>query len=88
MASFAGLSSFFATLVLQQLDPLQLSLSQSERLRKFALAHPPGLHEYRLNPAVFYLKFVKRDGMIRSGGIIMPIDHFEQLLSDICATSQ
>jgi hypothetical protein len=31
MASFAGLSSFFATLALQQLDPLQLSLSQSER---------------------------------------------------------
>ena len=52
------------------------------RMRKFALAHPPDLHEYRLNPAVFYLKFVKRDGMIRSGGIIMPIDHFEQLRTD------
>jgi len=27
------------------------------RMRKFAVAHPPGPHEYRLNPAVFYLKF-------------------------------
>jgi hypothetical protein len=52
------------------------------RMRKFAVAHPPGPHEYRLNPAVFYLKFVKRDGMIRGGGIITPIDHFEQLRKD------
>jgi hypothetical protein len=52
------------------------------RMRKFAVTHPPGLYEYRLNPAVFYLKFVKRDGMIRNGGIIMPIDHFEQVRTD------
>src|SRR5260370_14181105 len=52
------------------------------RMRHFAVAHPPDPHEYRLNPAVFYLKFVKRDGMIRSGGIITPIDHFEQLRND------
>ena len=49
------------------------------RMRKFAVAHRPGPHEYRLNPAVFYLKFVKRNGLIRGGGIITPIDHFEQL---------
>jgi hypothetical protein len=40
------------------------------------------IEAYRLNPAVFYLKFVKRDGMIRTGGIITPIDHFEQLRKD------
>jgi hypothetical protein len=52
------------------------------RMRKFSAAHPPGQHEYRLNPGVFYLKFVKRDGRIRGGGIITPIDHFEQLRKD------
>jgi hypothetical protein len=52
------------------------------RMRKFAAGHAPGPHEYRLNPAVFYLKFVKRDGTIRNGGIITPIDHFEQLRND------
>jgi hypothetical protein len=52
------------------------------RMRKFATKHPAGAHEYRLNPAVFYLKFVKRDGLIRSGGIITPIDHYELLRTD------
>ena len=51
------------------------------RMRKFAVSHEPDL-EYRLNPAVFYLKFVKRDGSISKGGIIMPIDHFECLRRD------
>ena len=51
-------------------------------MRKFATNQPPGLHEYRLNPVVFYLKFVKRDGSITSGGIITPIDHFEKLRTD------
>jgi hypothetical protein len=56
--------------------------AEIRRMRKFAAGHAPGPHEYRLNPAVFYLKFVKRDGMLRGGGIITPIDHFEQLRSD------
>lgn len=56
--------------------------AEIKRMRKFAALHPPGPHEYRLNPAVFYLKFVKRDGVIRGGGIITPIDHFEQLRDD------
>ena len=51
-------------------------------MRKFATGHAPGPYEYRLNPAVFYLKFVKRDGSISSGGIITPIDHFERLRMD------
>ena len=45
-------------------------------------AHPAGPHEYRLNPAVFYLKFVKRDGSLTGGGIITPIDHYQELCED------
>ena len=41
-----------------------------KRMRKFAATHLPGPCEYRLNPAVFCLKFVKRNGMIRGGGVI------------------
>lgn len=52
------------------------------RMRLFAVDHLPGPHEYRLNPAVFYLKFVKRDGRLRNGSIITPIDHFEKLRED------
>lgn len=52
------------------------------RMQKFSTRHKPGKHEYRLNPAVFYLKFVKRDGSISNGGIITPLDHFEKLRKD------
>ncbi len=52
------------------------------RMQKFAISHPSGPHEYRLNPDVFYLKFVKRDGSITNGGILMPINHYEMLLTD------
>jgi hypothetical protein len=52
------------------------------RMKQFAKGHAPGPHEYRLNPAVFYLKFVKRDAMISSGGIVIPLDHFERLRAD------
>ena len=51
-------------------------------MRKFGLDNEPGQFEYRLNPAVFYLKFVKRDASIRSGGILMPVEHFEKLRKD------
>jgi hypothetical protein len=37
----------------------------------------PPQYEYRLNAAVFYLKFVKRDGAMRQGGVIMPVDHVD-----------
>lgn len=50
------------------------------RMRIFANAHAPGLLEYRLNPEVFYLKFVKRDGSFTSGSIIIPVDHYGRLL--------
>lgn len=56
--------------------------NEIRRMRKFPSGYPSDPLEYRLNPAVFYLKFVKRDGSISNGGIIMPIDHFEKLRTD------
>ncbi len=56
--------------------------SEIERMRKFSKKHPPGQYEYRLNPQVFYLKFVKRNGALSNAGIVIPIDHFEQLRAD------
>lgn len=53
-----------------------------ERMKVFACGKPPGPLEYRLNRTHFYLKFVKRDGSIKSGGIVMPLDHFETLSRD------
>jgi hypothetical protein len=53
-----------------------------ERMRRFAAANAPGPYEYRLNPSAFYLKFVKRDGALRQGGIIMPIDHYDRYVQD------
>jgi hypothetical protein len=54
---------------------------QISRMKKFTAEHSPGPLEYRLNPAVFYFKFVKRDGSIRNGSVITPLDHFEKLLN-------
>lgn len=52
------------------------------RMKVFSTAHAPGPREYRLNPEIFYLKFVKRDAALADGGIITPLDHFEKLRSD------
>lgn len=52
------------------------------RMNAFAAAHAPGPKEYRLNPQVFYMKFVKRDAKLGDGGIITPLDHFEQVRTD------
>jgi len=52
------------------------------RMKRFSKQHAPGPLEYRLNPQVFYLKFVKRDGALSGGGIVTPIDHYERLLTD------
>jgi hypothetical protein len=56
--------------------------SEIKRMRKFSANHPAGPYEYRLNPGVFYLKFVKRDGSLRKASIITPLDHFEKLSQD------
>ena len=52
------------------------------RMRGFSASHAPKPLEYRLNSEVFYLKFVKRDGLIRDGAIITPLEHFEKLRDD------
>ncbi len=52
------------------------------RMKTFAVNQSPKPHEYRMNPAVFFLKFVKRNGLISNGGIITPIDHFEKICND------
>lgn len=52
------------------------------RMRKFSAEHPLKPHEYRLNPQVYYLKFVKRNGALSNAGIVMPIDHFDKLRRD------
>ena len=56
--------------------------SEIERMQKFREEHSPGLYEYRLNPQVFYLRFVKRDGALKNAAITIPIDHFERLRED------
>ena len=56
--------------------------SEIERMRRFNTRHAPGPYEYRLNPQVFYLKFVKRDGALTSAPVITPLDHFERLRTD------
>ena len=55
---------------------------QLRRMRKFTTTRRPAGREYRFNPAVFYLKFVKRDSSIKKGGFIIPVEHFEKLRDD------
>ena len=57
--------------------------SEIKRMQKFRKNHTPGPYEYRLNPEVFYLKFVKRDGAMKNASITMPIDHFQRLREDL-----
>ena len=52
------------------------------RMKDFSKAHSPGPLEYRINPQVFYLRFVRRDSMLGRSTLTMPIDHFEILRQD------
>jgi hypothetical protein len=52
------------------------------RMRLFSETHAPGPLEYRINPQVFYLRFVRRDAELGQSAVIMPIDHFEVLRGD------
>lgn len=52
------------------------------RMRLFAQSHTPGPLEYRINPQVFYLRFVRRDAELGKSAMTMPIDHFEVLRGD------
>lgn len=51
-------------------------------MKRFSKAKPPGHLEYRINPQVFYLKFVRRHASLGKAPIIMPVDHFEVLKND------
>ena len=48
-----------------------------ERMQKFGAAQ--GDTPYRLNNRPFYLKFVKRNAAADSAGIVISLDHFQQL---------
>ena len=50
-----------------------------ERMKRFNLQHAPGQLEYRINPQVFYLRFVRRDAQLSNVTATLPIDHFEVL---------
>lgn len=52
------------------------------RMRDFSQTHPPGEFEYRINPQVFYLRFVRRDKTLGRNTQTMPIDHFDILRND------
>lgn len=52
------------------------------RMKLFAKSHAPGPLEYRINPQVFYLRFVRRDAELGKNAVTMPIDHFEVLRRD------
>lgn len=53
-----------------------------DRMRDFSQTHPPGRLEYRMNPQVFYLRFVRRDKELGRNTQTVPIDHFELLRDD------
>ncbi|MBF6567724.1 MAG: hypothetical protein IVW54_02475 [Candidatus Binataceae bacterium] len=56
--------------------------SEIRRMQAFTARHTVGPNEYRLNPDVFYLKFVKRDALLGGSSIIIPLDHFLMVLRD------
>lgn len=62
--------------------PDQALADQIAKMKAFSAQHAPGPTEYRLNPHVFYLKFVKRDAALSNGSILTPVDHYEQLARD------
>ena len=55
---------------------------EMNRMKGFSQTHPPGRLEYRINPQVFYLRFVRRDRTLGKNTQTMPIDHFEILRND------
>ena len=51
-------------------------------MHRFSSSRAPGPLEYRLNPQVFYLKFIRRDATLGKSTQTMPIDHYEVLKKD------
>lgn len=56
--------------------------AEINRMKKFNAEREAGPFEYRFNDEVFYLKFVKRDGAITDGGIVLPLTHYEVISRD------
>lgn len=52
------------------------------RMKRFSNSHVPGPLEYRINPQVYYLRFVRRDAELGRQAVTMPIDHFKTLRND------
>ena len=52
------------------------------RMKRFSNSHVPGPLEYRINPQVYYFRFVRRDAALGKQAVTMPIDHFETLRND------
>lgn len=50
--------------------------AEINRMEQFCHQNSPGPLEYRLNASAFYLKFVKRDAKLNTGGIVTPIEHY------------
>ena len=56
--------------------------TQMNKMQIFDTGYPLEDFEYRLNPQIFYLKFVKRNARLGSPTIIIPIDHYKRLCSN------
>ncbi len=52
------------------------------RMKRFSQMHSPGPLEYRINPQVFYLRFVRRDATLGKSPVTIPVDHFNILRDD------
>lgn len=52
------------------------------RMKRFSQTHSPGQLEYRINPQVFYLRFVRRDAILGKSPVTIPVDHFDILRRD------
>lgn len=50
-----------------------------DRMKLFSRSRPARPLEYRINPQVFYFKFVRKDAALSKSTITIPIDHFEKL---------
>jgi len=59
--------------------------SEVRRMEKFATVAGGSSIEYRLNREPFYLKFVKRNGLMKNGSILTPLAHFKQFIQSSLA---
>ncbi len=59
----------------------QLQL-EMERMKRFSHMSFPEALEFRINPQVFYLRFVRRDAELGKSTATIPIDHFQVLCED------